>query len=138
MRRIVLVDLDGTISDDRWRGPLLKSSWDEYHQNAVWDRPYDHMVNLLCGLSQQDYHIIAVTGRPERWRGITMTWMFKHHIPACDLLMRPDNDYRKSHEVKMALVEPFINDVVMIIDDRDDIIEAFNALNVTTLLVRAR
>jgi len=57
--------------------------------------------------------------------------------------MRPDNDFRGSVEVKIALADSFTDGhiaerTLMLIDDRVDICDAFNQLGVTTLLVKNR
>lgn len=126
MRRIILVDIDGVLSDDRWREPRKMISWDEYHSAAGNDPPIETSINLINSMHEQGFYIVALTTRPEKWRIVTMRWLTTHNVAIDELIMRPENDYRKSPELKLALAEPFGEEVVAIIDNRQDVIEMFN------------
>jgi uncharacterized HAD superfamily protein len=132
--RQVLVDIDGVLSDDRWREGRKNVSWDEYHSACWEDPPHKDMVAMINGLHEQEYYIVALTGRPEKWRVITMNWLTKHNVAIDELLMRQENDYRRSPELKLAMAARY-RDIAMVIDNRQDIVDAFKALSITTLLV---
>jgi hypothetical protein len=60
-----------------------------------------------------------------------------------ELLMRPDEAFHPAPEIKLALVQERFGDkiadeVAFLLEDREDVCEAFQALGITTLQVRGR
>ena len=96
-----VLDLDGTISDDRWRLPLIDLTaddpWHRYH-NVCQHDPY---INRHLTA----YHsLVIVTSRPERLRHETHTWLQAHGIAYLALLMRPDACRCESSALKPRLL----------------------------------
>lgn len=157
-RRFIVVDLDDTVCQSWRREHLIESGgWDDFHADLVNDEPIADMARLIRLLSWANAYksggpdnyepspVIALTARPERWRAATLAWLAKHDVPVDIVLMRPIQDYRKSPEVKIALLAEFFgaveaikDNVAMVIDDREDVCKAFAGLGVTTLLIYAR
>jgi phosphoglycolate phosphatase-like HAD superfamily hydrolase len=135
-----IFDIDKTLSDAAWRD-CLYGEWDEYHRLSPQDRPIGVAISILNALVDAGLEVVLMTGRPERWRAMTMAWLTTHGVQASELIMRPDDDYRKSPELKVALAEQrfgeSLQDLVMVVDDRDDVLQAFAARGVTTVQVRA-
>lgn len=146
IRNHILVDIDHTLSNAFPRdGMIGASSWDEYHAASVNDEPLHDMVDLIRALAMQGSNIIGFTARPAKWRRITMEWMHRGTIPLHELLMREDEDYRPSVEMKLALARSRFKDdngirdnVAFLLEDRDDVVAAFRALGVTVLQVFGR
>lgn len=138
---IVIVDIDHTISDARWRDDLI-GNWDEYYLAGDEDKPIKEMIHLLQSLELAGHTLIGLTGRPEKWRQLTVSWLFRHGVPFDEVLMRPDDDFRKSPDLKIALLTEWLDNSetdVLLIDDREDITSRISAeLNITTLQCRAR
>jgi hypothetical protein len=130
----VLCDVDNTISDARWRDHLI-GQWDEYYMAGEHDHPVTPMIRLVNSLSLLSARVIHLTGRPEQWRGLTLSWMVRHKVLSHGLLMRPEGDYRPQRELKPALAmeQPWWPQVRLVVDDREDVLEAFRALGVHTL-----
>lgn len=86
--------------------------------------------------------IVAITARPEKWRALTAAWLTKHRIPVDEILMRADDAFRPSVAMKLELAAarfPNLRDeVLMLIEDRADVCDAFRALGITVLQVHAR
>jgi len=145
-RNIILVDLDDTVSASWRREHLIADSWDAFHADLVNDEPIWDIVRLInCISDAGSTVIIGLTARPEKWRRITQDWLLKHGVNLDDLLMRPDEDYRPSAQVKVDLVaemcggaDAIKDKIALVIDDRDDVLKAFAALGVTTLHINAR
>ena len=141
MKYNVLCDIDHVISDAAWRDGLLQSAevdYDDYHYQSRYDKPHHEIVTLLRSLaSTRLYYIVGLTARPEKWRKQTMDWMLKHEVPMDALLMRPDKSYDPSPKVKTDLVMDHypnrFHRIAFVIDDRDDVVEAFRALNINTI-----
>jgi hypothetical protein len=151
MRNTVLLDIDHVIADASRREHLLQdanltSKWDAFHADSVNDEPLADMVTVVEALRLHiGLQLLAVTGRPEKWRAITMAWLVKHNVAVDELLMRPDNDFRKAPEVKVDLLvrlfgsEQAVRDnVLAVFDDDERICTAFKGLGLTVFQVYGR
>lgn len=148
-RRVILCDIDHTLSAAWYRDPMIGAeTWDTYHAASVADEPiHDVMslINSLAGsLTDDEWIIIGLTARPEKWRSLTMQWLVKHGIHMDELLMRPDESYNPAPEIKVQLAqERFPGDqlkdnVAFLVEDREDVCEAFHNLGITALQVKGR
>ena len=146
-RRHILCDIDHTISNAFYRDVMMAApmgaaaSWDEYHQASWLDDPLEDMVNLINSL-RPIYNIVGLTARPGKWRQLTMDWLVRHNVNFDELLMRPDDDFRKAPDLKVELAlarfPNIVDEVAFVFDDREDVIAAFKALGVTALQVHGR
>jgi phosphoglycolate phosphatase-like HAD superfamily hydrolase len=143
---ILLVDIDHTLSDARWRDPLLLErpvDWDRYHTLSIQDKPIKGVVAMVNSLGIAGWYIVALTARPNRWRKVTMEWMGNVGVRVDEILMRDTEDYRPSPEVKQELLQNYTHrnvapdNAVIIIDDREDVALFFKALGYTVLQVHA-
>jgi hypothetical protein len=154
-RRFILIDLDDTLCASWRREHLIDESWDAFHGDLVNDDPIVDIARALAELIGHRFvnmkerpealQIIGLTARPEKWRTATVGWLARHEIDLDEILMRPDDDFRPSPIVKLALAaerfggEEAIKDhVAFVIDDRPDVCQAFAGVGVTTLQVYAR
>jgi hypothetical protein len=145
--KAILLDIDHTVSDAFWRDhliltPGMPGDWDDYHAASINDQPLGDMVNMINALAV-NYFILGITARPEKWRKLTMEWLLRNDIAIDDLLMRPDDDYRRAPELKVAMAQAafgdrFLEDVALVLDDREDVIAAFKAAGITALQVHAK
>lgn len=134
--KYVIFDIDGCISDDRHRAHLLPThrdarngDYDAYHEKLLEDKPINAEILDNFIDSDIDMSIVFVTARPQKFESRTRMWL-KSHFKVFDymLLMRPNDDYRRSPELKVALIEqaniPW-NQICVAFDDRIDILEAY-------------
>lgn len=150
--KILLLDIDHTISDAAWRDPMLADrDWDAYHLAGKDDKPLQEVCQLVRDLhfdnlgESEGWEIVCLTARPEKWRNQTMKWLVDYNIPINLLLMRPDNDFSSAGESKVKLLKQYAGEnlekleghQVICIDDNDKVIEAMRALNITTLQISA-
>src|SRR5690349_19887667 len=103
MKRIVIVDIDGTLADVCHRlhhivGPG-KKDWKAFFEGMDRDTPIKAMVRRVHTL-EQTHDILIVTGRPEHYRRRTEKWLARHGIGYRRLFMRPDGDHRPDYTVK--------------------------------------
>jgi phosphoglycolate phosphatase-like HAD superfamily hydrolase len=144
LRRVVLVDLDHTVSNSWWRDSLIggEDGWDAYHQGLVHDAPLPDTIGLVNALAAAGYDIVGITARPEKWRQLTISWMVTHEVMIHNIIMRPDDNYEPANKLKLALAlarwPNLAEEVAFIMDDREDIIEAFRGAGVTALQVFGR
>ncbi len=132
----IVVDIDGVLSDDRWRHDL-RGDWDAYQAEAHKDQAVQPLVCLINCLVLACNAVVLITGRNERWRQPTMKWLLDNQVWVQDLLMRPDGDYRKSPELKLALAQDRFKGepIHLVIDDREDILAAFRSTGAATMMV---
>jgi hypothetical protein len=135
--KIVLVDLDHTLSDAFWRDPLL-GRWEEYHAAGIQDKPIAFVKEIVDMANGSGREVVAVTARPEWNRQMTMRWMIQYDIPIDVILMRGDDDHRPSTEVKKGLVTeafPDLSVIEFVLEDRDDMVAMYKQMGLNVLQV---
>jgi phosphoglycolate phosphatase-like HAD superfamily hydrolase len=137
----IVIDIDHTVANSFWRDNMIGTvPWDEYYENGKYDKPFANVANLINNLSASGYEIIGFTGRPEKFRTLTVSWLVKYQINIDTILMRPDDNFIKNSELKIILIkEYFGNDfskVHFIIDDNEESILEFYKLGIPTLQIR--
>jgi hypothetical protein len=118
MKKSIISDIDGTLA--------LIGNRDPFNPKTVADDLLNNPVaNILEVYSKQqefDIAVILVTGRFEKYRSQTETWLAKHHIVYEHLYMRKNGDFRKDTVVKKEYYEKSIRgtfDVLFVLEDRD-------------------
>jgi hypothetical protein len=147
-QQAIIVDRDGTAAscflrpDDR-----SKSSWEAFNAALVFDAPVPGVVDGLRFLRLLFPHvaIIMTSGRAEgdypgdRHRRFRMhDWIAKHALPIDLLLMREGGDTRRDSIVKLEILDRDIAprfDVLFAIDDRPQVIEAWESRGIPVVAV---
>ena len=95
-KRIVICDIDGTIANNDHRQNLLNTydDWDKFFLAMKDDKPIKKVINLIKKKQIEGKDINFITGRPERYRNITLTWLHEQFKFKFNLFMRKDNDRR--------------------------------------------
>lgn len=136
-----LVDMDHTLSDAYWRDDLL-GNWDRYHRAAADDEPIAEMVSLLWAIHAQGWRIIILTARPSKYRAMTEQWLRDNNVPFDEILMRDDEGFHPSDEMKWKLVQGRFPNIwehpIIVMDDRTDVSRKFSENGITVLQVHAR
>lgn len=143
-RNKIIIDLDGCFSDDRWRRPYLSRSHDAYHDRMMRDsaanlgklrRAIGECGEQLIPGVGPCVEIVVATGRPEKYRLETETWMRAKLTPILNwpfkLLMRTDAaPALPSPSLKVAQLRGkgiSMDEVFVAFDDRNDVLEAYIA-----------
>lgn len=138
--RYVIVDIDGTCSDPSHRLHHIKDSpknWDAFHDEVGGDACHEDVRLLVWALSNPS-GIIYMSGRMERCRADTLSWLAKHGFPLAPLHMRPDGDYRQDYVVKSELADTLglSGDTVWLaLDDRQQVVDMWRARGIRCLQV---
>lgn len=134
-RKAILVDIDGTVANHEGvRGPYDTS---RYHL----DYPHHDVIEIV-----RDYHyrlgydIIFMSGRDEKFRGVTEEWLYQEvKVPIAGLFMRPEGDTRPDNVVKLELFNKNVRDsewcVKFALDDRDRVVKNWRSIGLRTLQV---
>ena len=124
---LLITDLDGTLANDRWRART--PDYDERQKQAAKDEPFTSNIAFINAL--EDWHIIILTSRNERWSTLTNKWLLKHNVCIDDLHMRPDDNFEGASDFKVASIKAikaeFKPDVMVLIDSREDVVMAYRA-----------
>ncbi|GAA3192862.1 AAA family ATPase [Actinocorallia longicatena] len=130
--RAVLVDIDGTTALISGRSPYDSS---RVHQ----DLPNTPVIEVVRAMHAAGNRIVFLSGRPAECHDETAAWLALHvGVPFEGLFMRPTGDSRKDAVVKIELFDAHVRDaydVVCVLDDRDQVVEAWRALGLTVLQV---
>lgn len=138
--KTILFDIDGTLADLNGREKFLKQEkpdWKSFNAKMEEDLPNTAVVELYRALYEsRKFEIILVSGRQEKFRRVTETWLAWHKIPFDTLLMRPDTDQRPDQDVKqdlLNLLKAQGKDILFTVDDRQKVVDMWRANGITCL-----
>lgn len=110
-RPCVIFDLDGVIADTTHRDYFLQQvpkAWDAFYGAMHWDRPIQYMASV-AKMIRPHAIALAVTGRPEKYRTVTVNWLRTIAMTEFDALyMRRNDDMRPPALYKRRVLEKFI------------------------------
>ena len=134
-----IFDIDGTLSivGDRIRhitGPI--KDWEAFYSQCGEDEVNEPIADLLNAIQESGEDCWFCTGRPEKYREQTETWLKVKGLSLDHkLLMRKTGDYRSDVVVKPELLEPYQKEVIMIFEDRQAMTNKWRKLGYTCLQV---
>lgn len=150
LQRAIIIDRDGTAASCFMRSAV------EDRNNADWAAfnaalPFDAVVPevrdglIFLRLLFPDVAFIMTSGRSEgdypgdrRRRFLMRDWIVKHDLPIDLLLMREGGDTRRDSIIKLEILDrdiaPFY-DVLFAIDDRPQVIEAWESRGILVIAV---
>lgn len=144
----IIVDRDGTAASCFMRpGDRSNAAWEAFNAALPFDAPVPAVVNGLQFLRIFFPHVIIImtSGRAEgdhpgdrRRKFLMRDWIRKHDLPIDHLFMREGGDQRRDSIVKLEILDrditPFF-DVLFAIDDRDQVIEAWESRGIPVIRV---
>lgn len=128
LMRAIICDLDGTLSlfkEKGHRGPFEAEKCDEDDVNVAIRR----LLRLYH--DKEQYQIIYLSGREDKFRDKTMAFLTKHNCPEGPLYMRTTGDFRKDWIVKYELFNANVRgkyDVEFVLDDRNQVVDMWRKL----------
>ena len=76
MKRTIISDLDGTISNYEHRAHLYNDLlYSEFNRAGADDPPIENICNILRALKDNETEIIILTARDESCRAMTLKWL---------------------------------------------------------------
>lgn len=129
--RMIICDIDGTVSEMTDRGPF---DWKRVGE----DKPKKNVLNIIKCLHNSGYLIQFMSGRDEICRKETNDWLIQH-LGFLDfhILMRPEGDNRKDSVIKKELFDNHIRGkyyIEAVFDDRDQVVSLWrNEIGLTCL-----
>jgi hypothetical protein len=124
----VIFDIDGTVADCRHRQSHVTKvvpDWESFFAASDIDGPLTEGVALAFEHAA-DGHLLWLTGRPERYRDVTVAWLQDQGLPTTHLHMRPDDDMRPEAVFKAERIQQLAadRDILLIVDDDDLVVAA--------------
>ena len=148
MKNFIIFDIDGTLADISHRLHFIqgeKKDWEGFYGAMDKDQPIYEMTLLLrllilTTMTDTEYKVVFVTGRPEKYREKTMKWLDNIvHIENLNerLFMRKDGDHRQDYVVKREIVEKLREQgsIRMAFEDRDQVVQMYRSLGIRCLQV---
>jgi len=111
--------------------------WDRFHEDIAADPVCKPVREVLHALSLV-HHIAILTGRPDRYRTETLSWLNKSGVEWSRLLMREDGDRRPDYEVKLSTAHEnglTPENVLLVLEDRDRMTQKWREFGYTCFQV---
>ncbi len=138
--KTAIFDIDGTVANINHRRRYLDRSppdWNMFNEKMGEDTLNKPIVSLYKALwESKSYTLLLVTGRNEKYRNITESWLTWNEIPFSNLLMRSDNDYRADHVIKEEILHRILKHghvIEFAVDDRQQVVDMWRRNGITCL-----
>ena len=146
MKNTIIFDLDGTLAlIDKRREvstkPNGKLDWDKFFDpaNIELDVPNPPVVKMAQLFAEQGFNIVIFSGRSNKTERTTRSWLSNHKIPFQKLVMRDSetNHFTPDWVLKKDMLDEHvdINDVFLVVDDRNRVVQLWRSLGLTTFQV---
>ena len=163
MKKTIIFDLDGTLANiDTRRNMSLKPNgkldWDIFaapNSILALDKPNAPVIKMAQMFKADGFKIVIFSGRNDRGFDATVQWLNNNHVPFDLLVMRPDKFKDKSWPIadgnpatpdmrfmpdeilKKVMLDTFvdINDVFLVVDDRQKVVDMWRDLGLNTFQV---
>jgi predicted kinase len=133
MPKAILLDIDGTVAQTEGRSPF---EWDK----VSTDKPRQFVIDIVKGLSDQGYVILALSGRDGVCYDDTKDWLLDNDVPYFYLFMREKGDTRKDTVVKEEIFWDLIAEhwnVVGVLDDRPCVLRTWREIGIKNVIAVA-
>ena len=136
MQKTIIFDLDGTLANidsrrDISMKPNGKLDWDVFaapNSILALDKPNAPVIKMAQMFKADGFKIVIFSGRNDRGFDATVQWLNDFKVPFDLLVMRPD---------KLKMLDAFvdIDDVFLVVDDRDKVVKMWRDLGLNTFQV---
>lgn len=128
---LAIIDIDGVLADVRHRLVHVErrpKDWDAFFAAAPQDTPLAQGLQRAVDLADGS-DVVYLTGRPERCRHDTETWLADHGFPRAPVLMRPDRERRPARYFKLDEVRRLARsaEVDVVVDDDRLVVDTLTA-----------
>ena len=146
MKKTVIFDLDGTLAliDKRRelaRKPNGKIDFKILHNpyNINLDEPNPPVVRIAQMFAEQGFKIVIFSGRSDKTATATLSWLSRNKVPFKKLVMRPHKTmgFVPDEILKKDMLDKHldINNIFMVVDDRQKVVDMWRSLGLTCLQV---
>ena len=145
-KNVIIFDLDGTLANiDKRKDISTKSNgkldWDKFFDpsNIKLDVPNEPVVKMAQMFAENGYTIVIFSGRSDRTKHTTRSWLTHNRIPFQKLVMRDSSasHYIPDDILKKDMLDKYvdIDDVFLVVDDRNKVVKMWRSLGLTVFQV---
>ena len=128
---LMVFDIDGVLANGGHREHYLNSSpkdWVSFFAMLIDDAPIMVGIDRLTQM-QPLTPCVLLSGRPERTRGATISWLQSHGVFGVPVHLRPDRDVRPAPQFKLDVLAGLggPQKISLVIDDDERVVAALLA-----------
>ena len=146
MKNTIIFDLDGTLAlIDKRRELSTKSNgkidFDKLHDPSLikHDKPNWPVIKMAQLFAEQEFKIVIFSGRSDKTATATLSWLSQSKVPFNKLVMRPHKtkNFVPDDILKKDMLDKYvdIDDVFLVVDDRDKVVKMWRDLGLTVFQV---
>jgi hypothetical protein len=125
---LAVVDLDGVLADVRHRLHHVSSppkDWEAFFAAAPADPVLEEGRETVTKLAEV-FDVVYLSGRPERCREDTVSWLRSNGLPEGELHLRSQGDHRPARLVKVEVLDRLSaqRSIAVLVDDDPLVLEA--------------
>ena len=146
MKNTIIFDLDGTLAlidkrRDLSRKPNGKIDFKILHDpsNIYLDKPNMPVVKMAQLFAQDGFNIVIFSGRSDKTKFTTKSWLTHNRVPFHKLVMRPHKtmNFIPDDILKRDMLDTHvdINDIFMVVDDRQKVVAMWRSLGLICIQV---
>ena len=146
MKNTIIFDLDGTLAlidkrRDLSRKPNGKIDFKILHDpsNIYLDKPNLPVIRMAQLFAQDGFNIVIFSGRSDKTKFTTKSWLTHNRVPFHKLVMRPHKtmNFIPDDILKRDMLDNHvdINDIFMVVDDRQKVVDMWRNLGLTVFQV---
>ena len=146
MKNTIIFDLDGTLAlidkrRDLSRKPNGKIDFKILHDpsNIYLDKPNLPVIRMAQLFAQDGFNIVIFSGRSDKTKFTAKSWLTHNRVPFHKLVMRPHKtmNFIPDDILKRDMLDNHvdINDIFMVVDDRQKVVDMWRNLGLTVFQV---
>ena len=146
MKNTIIFDLDGTLAliDERRElstKPNGKIDFNKLHDASLikHDKPNWPVIKMAQLFAEQGFKIVIFSGRSDKTATATLSWLSRNKVPFKKLVMRPHKTmgFVPDEILKKDMLDKHldINNIFMVVDDRQKVVDMWRSLGLTCLQV---
>lgn len=138
-QKAIIVDLDGTLCNNKQREHFMTGSpkdWDGFYAGIPDDTVHEWCETIVYNFMKNGFKVLFVSGRPDKYKEMTVQWLRSHAIPYDLLLMRKTGDFREDFVIKQELYQQEIEpkyQVLFTVDDRTQVVSMWRRIGLPCL-----
>ena len=151
MKNTIIFDLDGTLAIiDKRRikagktadgKETKKMDWDAFNDplNIKLDEPNEPVIKIVQLFAEDGFNIVIFSGRSDRTKYSTRSWLSQNKVPFNKLVMRPHKtkNFVPDDILKKDMLDNYvdIDDVFLVVDDRNKVVDMWRSLGLDVFQV---
>ena len=146
MKNTIIFDLDGTLAliDKRRElstNPNGKIDFNKLHDPSLikHDKPNWPVIKMAQLFAEQGFKIVIFSGRSDKTATATLSWLSQSKVPFYKLVMSPykTTNFVPDEVLKKDMLDKHldINDIFMVVDDRQKVVDMWRSLGLICLQV---